>query len=149
MTARPSPGTVVSMSRPTSALIKGIQLFSGLDDATIGRLAEDFVQREFAAGATVAAEGTGGLNFFVIESGEADVTIQGTSVARLGPGASFGEVALVDKDARSATVTAISPITAYALPVWSFRSFVETRPDVAWKLLEILADRLRAAESRR
>lgn len=149
MTATRVPGTVVGMARPTNDLIRGIQLFSDLDDATIGRLADDFVQREFAAGTTLAAEGTGGLNFFVIESGEADVTIQGASVARLGPGASFGEVALVDKDARSASVTAITAITAYALPVWSFRSFVETRPDVAWKLLEILADRLRAAESRR
>lgn len=136
------------MSRPSRALIKGVQLFSGLDDATIDRLADDFVLRQFDTGATIAAEGSGGLNFFVIESGEAEVTVHGEAVATLGPGASFGEVALVDKDARSATVTARSPITAHALPVWSFRSFVETRPDVAWKLLEILADRLRAAESR-
>ena len=62
--------------------------------------------------------------------------------------ASFGEIALVDKSARSATVTATSQLRAYALPVWSFRSFAESRPEVTWKLLELLAERLRAAESR-
>ena len=66
----------------------------------------------------------------------------------LGPGSSFGEVALVDKSARSATVTATTPMVAYALPVWSFRPFVEHRPELAWKLLETLAERLRVAESR-
>jgi len=69
-------------------------------------------------------------------------------VATLGSGASFGEVALVDKSARSATVTATSPVRAYGLPVWSFRSFAEARPVVLWKLLELLAERLRAAEHR-
>jgi len=67
---------------------------------------------------------------------------------RHGSGASFGEVALVDKSARSATVTATSPVRAYGLPVWSFRSFAEARPVVLWKLLELLAERLRAAEHR-
>lgn len=137
------------MAPPSTALIKGAPLFADLDDATLARLANDFVSRQFAAGAVIAAEGTGGLNFFLIESGEATVTIGGQEIATLGPGASFGEVALVDKEARSATVTAATTIQAWALPVWSFRSFVETRPDVAWKLLEILAERLRAAESRR
>jgi CRP-like cAMP-binding protein len=96
----------------------------------------------------MATEGEGGLNFFVVESGTVDVSIGGEVVATLGPGASFGEVALVDKSARSATVTASSPVRAYGLPVWSFRSFAEARPVVLWKLLELLAERLRAAEHR-
>ena len=77
-----------------------------------------------------------------------DVSVGGEVVATLGPGASFGEVALVDKSARSATVTATSTVRAYGLPVWSFRSFAEARPVVLWKLLELLAERLRAAEHR-
>ena len=72
----------------------------------------------------------------------------GTRWGRSGPGSSFGEVALVDKSARSATITATTQIRAYALPIWSFRPFVVEHPDVAWKLLETLAERLRAAESR-
>ena len=45
-------------------------------------------------------------------------------------------------------MTATSPMRAYALPVWSFRAFVEQRPELTWKLLEMLAERLRAAEHR-
>ena len=136
------------MSQPSVDLIRGVPLFSDLDDKTAGRLAAEFVERRFDEGATIATEGSGGLNFFLVESGDASVSVQGEHVRTLGPGASFGEVALVDKAARSATVTATSPVVAYALPIWSFRPFVEERPELAWKLLEILARMLRAAESR-
>jgi cAMP-dependent protein kinase regulator len=123
-------------------------MFSELDDSSINQLADDFMEREFAEGQSMATEGEGGLNFFVVESGTVDVSVGGRVVGTLGSGDSFGEVALVDKSARSATVTATSPVRAYGLPVWSFRSFAEARPVVLWKLLELLADRLRAAESR-
>ena len=136
------------MAQPSADLIRGIPIFSDLDDASVKQLSGDFIEREFSAGQPIATEGEGGLNFFVVESGSADVTIGGNSVATLGPGASFGEIALVDKSARSATVTATSDLRAYALPVWSFRSFAESRPSVTWKLLELLAERLRSAEHR-
>jgi CRP-like cAMP-binding protein len=136
------------MAKPSADLIRGIPIFADLDDSSVKQLADDFMEREFAAGQPLATEGEGGLNFFVVESGSVDVSVGGNVVGTLGPGASFGEVALVDKSARSATVTATSQVRAYGLPVWSFRSFAETRPAVLWKLLELLADRLRAAESR-
>ena len=136
------------MAQPSADLIRGIPIFSDLDEASVKQLAGDFIEREFSAGQPIATEGEGGLNFFVVESGSADVTVGGNTVATLGPGASFGEIALVDKSARSATVTATSDLRAYALPVWSFRSFAESRPSVTWKLLELLAERLRSAEHR-
>ena len=136
------------MSQPSADLIRGVPLFSDLDDKTVGRLAGEFVERHFDAGVAIATEGVDGLNFFIVASGEASVTVHGNTVGTLGPGNSFGEVALVDKSARSATVTATSPMVAYALPVWSFRPFIEERPELAWKLLQTLADMLRAAQSR-
>ena len=136
------------MANPSPDLLRGVNLFSGLDDRELESLAEEFNERRFVAGDKIALEGEGGLNFFVVESGTADVSVGGEVVGSLGPGASFGEVALVDKSARSATVTATSRVRAYGLPVWSFRSFAEARPTVLWKLLELLAERLRAAESR-
>lgn len=141
-------GKVAAMAQPSSDLIRGISIFADLDNAAIAQLASDFIEREFSAGDAIATEGEGGLNFFVVESGTADVSVGGKTVGTLGPGASFGEVALVDKSARSATVTATTTLRAYALPVWSFRSFAESRPEVTWKLLELLAERLRAAEHR-
>ena len=136
------------MARPSPELIRSIPIFAELDDASVKQLANDFVEREFQPDQAIATEGEGGLNFFVVESGTAEVTVGGKQVGSLGAGASFGEIALVDKSARSATVTATSKLRAYALPVWSFRSFAESRPEVTWKLLELLAERLRAAESR-
>jgi CRP/FNR family cyclic AMP-dependent transcriptional regulator len=136
------------MPQPSADLIRGVPLFSDLDDKTVERLSNEFVERHFDAGAAIATEGVDGLNFFIVASGEATVSVQGNEVGTLGPGSSFGEVALVDKSARSATVTAATPMVAYALPIWSFRPFVEERPALAWKLLETLAERLRAAQSR-
>jgi CRP-like cAMP-binding protein len=136
------------MAQPSPELIRGIPIFADLDDASVDQLAGDFIEREFSAGQPIATEGEGGLNFFVVESGSAEVSIGGNTVGSLGPGASFGEIALVDKSARSATVTATSDLRAFALPVWSFRSFAESRPSVTWKLLELLAERLRSAENR-
>jgi CRP-like cAMP-binding protein len=141
-------GKVAAMAQPSSDLIRGISIFADLDNAAIAQLASDFIEREFSASDAIATEGEGGLNFFVVESGTADVSVGGNTVGTLGPGDSFGEIALVDKSARSATVTATTTLRAYALPVWSFRSFAESRPEVTWKLLELLAERLRAAEHR-
>ena len=136
------------MPQPSADLIRGVPLFSELDDKTVERLAGEFLERHFDAGAVIAAEGVDGLNFFIVASGDASVTVHGDPVGTLGPGAAFGEIALVDRSARSATVTATTPMVAYALPIWSFRPFVEQRPELAWKLLEMLAERLRAAQAR-
>ena len=136
------------MPQPSADLIRGVPLFSDLDDKTVARLASEFIERHFDEGVAIATEGVDGLNFFIVASGEAAVTVKGSPVATLGPGSSFGEVALVDKSARSATVTATTPIVAYALSVWSFRPFIEQRPELAWKLLQTLAEMLRSAQSR-
>jgi CRP-like cAMP-binding protein len=136
------------MARPSAELIRGIPLFADLDDKTVERLSAEFMERHFDTGQHIATEGVEGLNFFVVSTGEADVSVRGEAVAKLTTGDAFGEVALVDKAARTATITATSPLVCFALPVWSFRPFVEARPELAWKLLELLASRLREAQSR-
>lgn len=136
------------MAQPSVDLLKAVPLFADLDDKTLSSLSPEFIERHFDAGAAIATEGQDGLNFFIVSSGEATVTVQGRKVGSLARGDAFGEVALVDKSARSATVTADTPMVAYALPVWSFRPFVEQRPELAWKLLEMLAERLRSAQAR-
>ena len=137
-----------AMAKPSSELLRNVGLFSGLDEKDLASLAEEFNERRFSAGETIALEGAGGLMFFVVESGEAAVQVHGSEVSALGPGDSFGEVALIDRRPRTATVTAKSDLVTYGLPVFVFRPFVEARPEVAWKLLEAMADRLEAAESR-
>jgi CRP-like cAMP-binding protein len=136
------------MAKPTPELLRNVSLFSGLDDKELESLADEFNERRFSAGDSIAIEGEGGLMFFVVESGEASVEVHGEEVARMGPGDAFGEIALIDRRPRTSTVKAVSDLRTYGLPVFVFRPFVESRPEVAWKLLEAMADRLVAAESR-
>ena len=136
------------MSKPSTALLRNVRLFSDLDERDLESLSEEFNERRFGAGDKVALEGEGGLMFFVVESGELSVERHGEEVATLGPGTAFGEIALIDRRPRTATVTAISEVKAYGLPVFVFRPFVESRPQVAWKMLEAMADRLAIAEAR-
>jgi CRP-like cAMP-binding protein len=136
------------MSKPSTALLRNVRLFSDLDERDLESLAEEFNERSFSAGQKIALEGEGGLMFFVVESGELSVEVHGESVSTMGPGSSFGEIALIDRRPRTATVTAATDVTAYGLPVFVFRPFVEARPQVAWKMLESMADRLAVAESR-
>jgi CRP/FNR family transcriptional regulator, cyclic AMP receptor protein len=136
------------MAKPSPDLLRKVNLFSGLDDRELESLADEFNERRFSPGDTIALEGEGGLMFFVVDSGEASVEVHGDEVARLGPGDSFGEIALIDRRPRTATVTAVSDLRTYGLPVFVFRPYVEARPQIAWKLLEAMADRLAAAERR-
>ena len=136
------------MPDPSLDLIRGVPLFAEADESFLQRLAGEFMERTFAAGETIAEEGEAGRTFIVIERGEVTVTVHGEEVAQLGPGDSFGEMALIDKSARSATVKADTEVHGYQLPVWSFRPLVESHPEMAWALLEALAERVRQAEGR-
>ena len=136
------------MAKPSPDLLRNVPLFSGLDDKELESLADEFNERRFSPGDSITLEGEGGLMFFVVESGEATVEIHGEEVGNLGPGSAFGEIALIDRRPRTATVTAQSELTTFGLPVFVFRPYIEARPQVAWKLLEAMADRLAAAESR-
>lgn len=136
------------MAKPSADLLRNVRLFSGLEDRDLETLAEEFNERRFSPGDKIALEGEGGLMFFVVESGELSVEVHGEPVSTMGPGSAFGEIALIDRRPRTATVTAVTDVKAFGLPVFVFRPFVESRPGVAWKMLEAMADRLALAESR-
>ena len=76
------------------------------------------------------------------------MTVGGEERGALGAGDYFGEIALIDDGARSATITAETDMTTYGLTPWEFRPIVESDGTVAWKLLQALAAKLRAAEHR-
>jgi CRP/FNR family transcriptional regulator, cyclic AMP receptor protein len=127
--------------------LRNVPLFAELDDRELERLANEFKERRFPAGASVVSEGASGAAFFVIAEGQATVTVQGDERARLGAGDHFGEIALLDEGVRTATVTADTELRCYGLTPWEFRPFVQEHPDVAWKLLQALARRLRTTET--
>ena len=131
---------------PLDAL-REVSLFEDLDDSELGQVALLFKQRRFNAGETVVKEGADGAAFFLIESGEATVSVRGTNRAGLGPGDHFGEIALIDEGVRSATITATTDLVCYGLTLWEFRPLVIENGNIGWKLLHSLAKKLRTAES--
>ena len=94
------------MAEGAVELLKRVPLFSDLDRKELERIAVSMKERTFGAGDTVTAEGSSGVGFFVIESGNAKVTVGGEDRRRLGPGDYFGEVALLNESARTATIAA-------------------------------------------
>jgi CRP-like cAMP-binding protein len=128
-------------------ILQRVPLFADFERRDLERLSRSFKQRTFDAGRTVADEGWTGAGFFVIESGEATVSVRGSERAKLGPGDYFGEIALIDEGTRSATITAATDVVAYGMTSWEFKPFVEDHPQVAWALLKTLAQRLRAAQA--
>jgi CRP/FNR family cyclic AMP-dependent transcriptional regulator len=134
------------MAVPTE-LLRSVPLFDGFSDRDLKRLAQSFKERTFSAGDTIATEGKGGVGFFVIGDGEVAYSVNGEETGRGGPGEYFGEIALIDDGPRSATVVAATEVTAYGLTSWEFRPLVEENASMAWELLQVLAKRLRAAQS--
>ena len=128
-------------------LLKRVPLFKELDDKHIETLSRTFTDRTFAAGQQITSEGGGGVGFFIIEEGEAAVTVGGDERRTLGPGDYFGEVALIDEGSRSATITAKTDVKCYGLTPWQFRPLVEENASIAWPLLVAMSQRLREVES--
>jgi len=126
--------------------LKRVPLFAELDRREIEQIARLFKERRFSEGETVVREDTGGAAFFLIDSGEATVSVAGAERTSLHPGDYFGEIALIDEGTRSATVTAASDLVCYGLTLWDFRPLVQENGAVGWKLLQSMAKKLRAAE---
>ena len=129
-------------------LIQQVPLFSGLSKNDLQGLASSMKERTFSEGDTVATEGQSGIGFFIIDEGEAAVSVGGEERATLGHGDYFGEIALIDDGARTATITAKSPLKCYGITSWEFRPLVESNAGLAWKMLQMMAKRLRDAEQR-
>ncbi len=132
---------------PSVELLQRIPLFADLEPRELKRLSGSFKERTFEAGASVATEGEGGAGFFVIESGEAVVSIHGDERGRLGPGDYFGDIAMIDQGERTASIQAESDLKCYGLTFWDFRPIVESDARIAWPMLQAMAKRLREAEA--
>ena len=134
----------------TLEALKGVPLFSGLSQRELKRLARSVRETGFPAGRTVVREGKmSGVGFFILVEGEASVSVGGDEVARLQPGDHFGELGLISERVRSATVTALTPLTCLVLDSWDFRSLVQGSPETAWKLLQHVVGLLDEERARR
>jgi pyruvate,water dikinase len=143
--SRQQPAAEAAATAPADAL-PGVALFAGLAPDEIDQIARRFKIRHFAAGETVIREGSGGAAFFLIESGEATVSIGGSERALLRAGDHFGEIALIDEGQRTATITATTDLVCHGLTYWDFRPLVQENGAIAWKILESMAKMLRSAQ---
>jgi CRP/FNR family transcriptional regulator, cyclic AMP receptor protein len=128
-------------------LLRGVSLFSACSKRELSRIASLADQIEVPKGKVLTREGESGSEFFVIVEGQARVIVgKRGRVAPLGPGASFGEMSLLDRGPRTATVEAESDMQLLVLDARSFSSLLAEVPSVARKVLAAMAARLRVAE---
>jgi CRP/FNR family transcriptional regulator, cyclic AMP receptor protein len=137
------------MSDDVVRALRGVPLLGGLSDRELERFAKDSTERSIPAGSSIVKEGDEkGVGFFVITEGEASVSLRGKEITTLGPGDHFGEVALISDRVRTASVTATTDVRCFVTSLWEFRSFVKGNADLAWRLLERLAELLQDTHSR-
>ena len=148
---RPRPRAYDAEMRSTHPLVASlarIPFFAGLDDDAIERVASGTRTRRFRRGEVIFHAGDPGDALFIIVSGEVKIAIPSETgdeaiLATLRPGDVFGELALLDGAARSATASALAATEAVVLPRERFRELIATEPAVRDALLASLAAELR------
>ncbi len=128
--------------------LKGVQMFSSCTDKELAQIARACDELTVEPGANLVEEGAVGDDFYLVGTGEAEVTRGGRAVATLGPGQYFGELSLLDDAPRNATVTATTPMTLIRLRRREFSAVLDSWPGVAHKLLQQMARRLREADEK-
>ena len=127
--------------------LKQAKLLQGLPDSELRSLEKQMKTVEHPAGHEITVKGENGVGFMIILDGTVTVaTVQGKK-RKLGPGDSFGEMALLDHEGRSATIKADTHVSLATIPEWNFKPFLKEHPEVAYRLLQVLSQRVRQAES--
>lgn len=125
------------------AALKRVPLFSQCSDRELREIAKDTREELFSAGQDIVTEGSTGGPMFVILEGRAKVIIGGRTRRRFEPGAYFGEMALIDKGPRSATIRAETQVKAVSITSWNFLDLLESNWKLAHKVLSGMAQRIR------
>jgi CRP-like cAMP-binding protein len=128
-------------------MLSTVPLFSRCTKRELARLSRLTTCITVSAGETVTRQGALGREFIIIVSGTATVAIDGQTVATLGPGDFFGEIALLDGGPRTATVTADSELVAEVMSHQEFASLLVDVPQVTRGILKGVAARLRAVDA--
>jgi CRP/FNR family cyclic AMP-dependent transcriptional regulator len=141
--------TMATKSRDTVDLnlLKTVPIFSSCSRKEIGAIGRITKEVHFDPGVAICREGETGVGLHIVVEGETKVQIGGRTRRRLGPGAFFGEVAVLDGGPRTATVIAETPVRTLSIPSWSFKSLLRSQPSLSTKMLEEICRRLRTSEA--
>jgi CRP/FNR family transcriptional regulator, cyclic AMP receptor protein len=124
-----------------SARLKRIPVFSDLDDDALQHIAALAAEVSVPAGKELVREGDYSYDFLAIEEGTASVDRRGEHIADLGPGDVIGEMGVLERSQRNATVVATSPMLLVTLTSWDIRRLQKTAPNAVDHLREVVAQR--------
>jgi CRP/FNR family cyclic AMP-dependent transcriptional regulator len=125
-----------------------VKLFSALNKKELALVGNASDEIQVPAGQVIVTEGSPGHEFFLILDGQASVRRNGRRVAMLGPGQYFGELSLLDRAPRNATITADTDVTLLVIGQREFSAVLDAAPGVCHKLLEAMAHRLREEDAK-
>jgi CRP-like cAMP-binding protein len=123
------------------------KLLQGIPDSELRSIEKQVKIVTHPAGHEIVVRGEGGVGFMIITDGSVTVQTVTGHARKLGPGDSFGEMALLDHEGRSATITADTEVTMASIPEWNFKPFLKEHPEVAYRLLQTMSRRVRQAEA--
>jgi CRP/FNR family transcriptional regulator, cyclic AMP receptor protein len=127
-----------------AATLKKIPLFAGVPDEVLGKIAPWTAVEEWPEGKVIVKEGGFSNHFYAIQEGTAKVERDGRHIADLGPGDVFGEQGLLERQERSATVTATSEIRLIKIEHWELSRMRQSMPEVVDELRRKVEERRQA-----
>ena len=136
----------MARKKTPAQMLGEVGLFEGLSNKELKQIYQASREVVFPQGSIIVKEGEEGVGFHLIVTGKAKVSLKGRARTTLGPGKFFGELSLIDRGPRTATVTAETDVTTLSLVSWEFLPLVEKTPSIARKLLLEMCRRLREAD---
>ena len=124
--------------------LKSIPLFEEVGDEELAQIAPFATEVAVEEGRELVREGDFSYEFMAIEEGEAEVTRGGEHVADLGPGDFFGEMGLLERTLRNATVTAKTPVRLVTLTGWDLKRVERSAPEAMERIRSVLEERRQA-----
>jgi CRP-like cAMP-binding protein len=124
-----------------AARLKQMPVFSGLGDESLGHVAALAAEVSVPAGKELVREGDYSYDVLAIEEGNARVERNGDAIADLGPGDVIGEMGVLEREQRNATVTATSPMRLMTLTSWDIRKLRKSAPEVVEHLRSVVEQR--------
>jgi len=130
------------------SLLNATPILSRTSEAGLQGMLKSAIQKTIAAGTKIVEQGAGGVGFYLILDGKAEVIKNGEKIAELESGNFFGELSVIDGAPRTADVIAVIDTTCLVVTQWAMKSIIDTHPEIARSMLEELVHRLRATDER-
>jgi CRP-like cAMP-binding protein len=129
-------------------LLSRNRLFDELNKKDVLAMINSAKEVDHREGQMIVVEGQPGVGFHLLLEGTAIVSRNGRKLRTLGPGETFGDIAVIDGGPRSASVQAATQLRTLSLPPWEFKPLLLEHPRIAYRLLVKLCTLLREAEKR-